>query len=398
MEVALRDKAESTAPDGARGLGNRDIVELTELRQALHRRPELSGEECETARTIATALAPTAPDEVLTGLGGHGVAAVFTGAAPGPTVLIRAELDGLPIEEIGALPYRSETPGKGHLCGHDGHATILIGLARLLGRQRPARGRAVLLFQPAEETGEGAKAMLAEGIMDRFQVERVFGIHTSPMHDLGLFITRPGPLMASVGDFDIVVKGRGGHGAYPQRAADPVAAALVIGNALQTIVSRNIDANDEVVLSITNIHAGSAFNVIPAEARLGGTIRSFSVEARDLVRRRMREICEGVAAGMGCTVEISATIDLDPTVNHEAETALAVEVAREVSGCEIAAHPQMGGEDFGAMLGARPGAFLFLGQGKGPMVHETDFDFNDAAAPIGASFFARLVERALPLP
>ncbi|MDA3889263.1 MAG: M20 family metallopeptidase [Allgaiera sp.] len=371
--------------------------DLAGWRQHIHQNPEIGLECVATAAFVAARLREIGVDEIHEGIGRTGIVALIKGRAEGPVLGLRADMDALPMPETTGKPYASQVEGAMHACGHDGHTTMLLGAAKYLAGTRNFAGTVALIFQPAEETGEGAKAMLAEGIMDRFQVERVFGIHTSPMHDLGLFITRPGPLMASVGDFDIVVKGRGGHGAYPQRAADPVAAALVIGNALQTIVSRNIDANDEVVLSITNIHAGSAFNVIPAEARLGGTIRSFSVEARDLVRRRMREICEGVAAGMGCTVEISATIDLDPTVNHEAETALAVEVAREVSGCEIAAHPQMGGEDFGAMLGARPGAFLFLGQGKGPMVHETDFDFNDAAAPIGASFFARLVERALPL-
>ncbi len=371
--------------------------DLAGWRQHIHQNPEIGLECVATAAFVAARLREIGVDEIHEGIGRTGIVALIKGRAEGPVLGLRADMDALPMPETTGKPYASRVEGAMHACGHDGHTTMLLGAAKYLAGTRNFAGTVALIFQPAEETGEGAKAMLAEGIMDRFQVDRVFGIHTSPMHDLGLFITRPGPLMASVGDFDIVVKGRGGHGAYPQRAADPVAAALVIGNALQTIVSRNIDANDEVVLSITNIHAGSAFNVIPAEACLGGTIRSFSVEARDLVRRRMREICEGVAAGMGCTVEISATIDLDPTINHEAETALAVEVAREVSGCEIAAHPQMGGEDFGAMLGARPGAYLFLGQGKGPMVHETDFDFNDAAAPIGASFFARLVERALPL-
>ncbi|GHD99322.1 amidohydrolase [Defluviimonas sp. 20V17] len=371
--------------------------QIATWRRHIHQNPEIGLHCVKTAAFVAERLREIGADEIHESIGRTGIVALIKGRGDGPVLGLRADMDALPMPETTGKEYASRVEGAMHACGHDGHTAMLLGAAKYLAGTRNFAGTVALIFQPAEETGEGAKAMLAEGIMDRFDIERVFGIHTSPMHDLGQFTTRTGPLMAAVGDFDILIKGRGGHGAYPQRAADPVAAALVMGNALQTIVSRNVDASDEVVLSITNIHAGSAFNVIPAEARLGGTIRSFSTEARDLVRRRMREICEGVAAAMGCTVEIRSTIDIDPTVNHEAETALAIEVAKAVSGCEIAPHPHMGGEDFGAMLGERPGAFLFLGQGKGPMVHETDFDFNDAAAPIGASFFAKLVERALPL-
>lgn len=371
--------------------------EIAGWRQHIHQNPEIGLNCHKTAGFVAERLREIGVDEIHEGIGKTGIVALIKGRGDGPVLGLRADMDALPMPETTGKAYASQTEGAMHACGHDGHTAMLLGAAKYLAETRNFAGTVALIFQPAEETGEGAKAMLAEGIMDRFNVDKVFGIHTSPMHDLGMFTTKPGPLMASVGDFDILIKGRGGHGAYPHRSADPVAAALVMGNAIQTILSRNIDANDQVVVSITNIHAGSAFNVIPAEARMSGTIRCFSVEARDLVRRRMREICEGVAAGMGCRVEIGATIDLDPTVNHEAETQLAVEVAAEVSGCQIEQHPHMGGEDFGAMLGARPGAFLFLGQGKGPMVHETNFDFNDAAAPYGATFFARLVERALPL-
>lgn len=372
-------------------------AEMAIWRRHIHQNPEIGLDCAKTAAFVVERLRDFGVDEIHEGIGRTGVVAVIKGRAEGPVLGLRADMDALPMTETTGADHASATPGAMHACGHDGHTTMLLGAAKYLAETRNFAGTVVLIFQPAEETGEGAKAMLAEGIMDRFGVERVFGIHTSPMHDLGLFTTREGPFMAAVGDFDIHIKGRGGHGAYPQRSADPVAAALVMGNALQTIVSRNADANDEVVVSITQLNAGSAFNVIPAEARLGGTIRCFSVDARDMVRRRMREICEGVAAAMGVSVEINSKIDLDPTVNHGAETALAAEVAAEVSGVEMVAHPHMGGEDFGAMLGARPGAFLFLGQGIGPMVHETNFDFNDEAAPIGASFFARLVEKALPV-
>ncbi|WP_127903343.1 M20 aminoacylase family protein [Solirhodobacter olei] len=375
-------------------------AEMTAWRRHIHQNPEI-GLDCEkTAAFVAERLRAFGVDELHEGLGRTGLVALIRGREEGPVIGLRADMDALPMTETTGADYASATPGRMHACGHDGHTTMLLGAAKYLAATRNFAGTVALIFQPAEETGEGAHAMVDEGVMDRFDITQVYGIHTSPMHDLGVFSTRPGPFMAAVGDFDILIKGRGGHGAYPQRSRDPVAAALVMGNALQTILSRNADANDEVVISITQIHAGSAFNVIPAEARLGGTIRCFSLEARDMVRRRMKEICEGVAAGMGVEVEISSTIDLDPTINHEAETEFAAAVAREVAGeagLVIEPHPHMGGEDFGAMLAARPGAYLFLGQGKGPMVHETNFDFNDAAAPIGASFFARLVERALPV-
>ncbi|WP_102224409.1 amidohydrolase [Acidimangrovimonas sediminis] len=372
-------------------------AQMAGWRQHIHQNPEIGLDCVKTAAFVAERLREIGVDEIHEGIGRTGIVALIKGRAAGPTLGLRADMDALPMPETTGAPYASQVPGAMHACGHDGHTTMLMGAAKYLAETRNFAGTVALIFQPAEETGEGAKAMLAEGIMDRFGVERVFAIHTSAGEDLGVFTTRPGPFMASVGDFNIHITGRGGHAAYPHKSSDPVAAMLVMANALQTIVSRNADATDEVVLSITQVNAGSAFNVIPAEARIGGTIRCFSVEARDMVRRRMKEICEGVAAAMGVSVTISSKIDLDPTVNHEAETALAAEVAAEISGVEILGHPHMGGEDFGAMLGTRPGAFLFLGQGKGPLVHETDFDFNDKAAPIGASFLARLVERALPM-
>ncbi|MFC2966557.1 M20 aminoacylase family protein [Acidimangrovimonas pyrenivorans] len=374
--------------------------EMAGWRQHIHQNPEIGLDCHQTAAFVAERLRAFGVDEIHEGIGKTGIVALIRGRGEGSVIGLRADMDALPMPETTGKDYASQVEGRMHACGHDGHTTMLLGAAKYLAETRNFAGTVALIFQPAEETGEGAHAMVNEGIMDRFDVSQVYALHTSPMHDLGTFCTRPGPYMAAVGDFDIRIKGRGGHGAYPQRSQDPVAAALVMGNALQTIVARNADANDEVVLSITEIHAGSAFNVIPAEARLGGTIRCFSTEARDMVRRRIREICEGVAAGMGVTVEVRSSIDLDPTINHGLETALASEVAQEVSGeggLLIEEHPHMGGEDFGAMLAARPGCFLFLGQGKGPMVHETNFDFNDAVAPVGASFFARLIEKALPL-
>ncbi len=373
---------------------------MRDWRRHLHRHPEI-GLDCQrTAAFVAARLAEFGVDDIHEGIGRSGVVALIRGRAEGPVVGLRADMDALPMTETTGAEHASAVAGRMHACGHDGHTTMLLGAARYLAGTRNFAGTVALIFQPAEETGEGAKAMLADGMIERFGISKVFALHTSPMHDLGVFATRPGPYMAAVGDFDITIRGRGGHGAYPHRARDPVAAALVIGNAIQTIVSRNADANDQVVVSITTIAAGSAFNVIPAEARLAGTIRCFSPATRDMVRARMRAICDGVAAAMEVTVEIASTIDLDPTINHEVETAFAAEVAREIAGNQgvvIEPHPHMGGEDFGAMLAACPGAFLFIGQGRGPMVHETDFDFNDEAAAHGASFLARVAERALPV-
>lgn len=374
--------------------------EMAGWRRHIHRNPEIGLDCRQTAAFVAERLRDFGVDELHEGIGVSGLVALIRGRGEGPVIGLRADMDALPMQEATGADYASGVAGRMHACGHDGHTAMLLGAAKYLAETRNFAGTVALIFQPAEETGEGAKAMLAEGMMERFGIAQVFGIHTSPMDDLGVFATRPGPLMAAVGEFDIRITGRGGHGAYPQTARDPVAALLVMGNALQTILARNAAAADQAVLSICQIEAGSAFNVIPAEARMRGTIRCFSVEVRDMLRRRIREICEGVAAAMGVAVEITGAIDLDPTVNHAAETDFALAVAREVAGeagVVIEAHPHMGGEDFGAMLAARPGAFLFLGQGRGPMVHETGFDFNDAAAPFGASFFARLVERALPI-
>jgi hippurate hydrolase len=242
--------------------------------------------------------------------------------------------------------------------------------------------------------------MVKEGIMDRFAIEEVYGLHTDPDAEAGAFRTCAGPLLASVAEFTVDIAGVGGHAAYPEMTRDPVAAALQIGQALTTIVARNAAAADRVVVSLTQIHSGSAFNIVPATAQLNGTVRTFRSEVQQMVERRMREICAGTGAAMGVTAELTFSVDVPATVNHADQAAFAALVAREVAGADRvddAAEPEMGGEDFSFMLEARPGAFLFLGQGKGPFCHHPAFDFNDAVAPVGASFFARLVERRLPL-
>lgn len=375
-------------------------AEMKGWRRHLHAHPEL-GLDCHgTAAFVAARLRAFGVDEVHEGIGRTGIVALIRGRATGRTIGLRADMDALPMTEATGAAHASTVPGRMHGCGHDGHTTMLLGAAKYLAATRNFAGTVALIFQPGEETGEGGPAMLADGIMERFPIAEVYALHTSARQDLGTFVTRPGPFMAAVSDFDIRIRGQGGHGARPHQARDPVAAALAIGNALNTIVARNADANDQLVLSVTQVHAGSAHNVIPAEAYLGGTVRSYRPEVQAMALRRLREISAGIASAMGVTAEISTGIGLAPTVNDPEATQVALSVADEIVGADRVCgdHPPvMGSEDFGAMLAVRPGAMLFLGQGQGPGVHEPDFDFNDAAAPFGASYFARLVERRLPL-
>lgn len=374
--------------------------EMKAWRRHLHAHPELGLDCHETAAFAVARLKEFGVVEIHEGVGKTGVVALIRGRGPGRTIGLRADMDALPMTEGTGADHASTVPGRMHGCGHDGHTTMLLGAAKYLVGTRNFAGTVALIFQPGEETGLGGPAMLADGMMERFGIEEIYALHTSPRHEVGTFATRPGPLMAAVTDFDIRIRGRGGHGAYPQNSRDPVAAALTIGNAIQTISSRNSDAIEPLVVSITQIHAGTTHNVIPAEAYLGGTIRSYSTAVQEMVRRRMKEICDGIGAAMGVEAEIGGLIDLAPTLNDPTKTDFAVSVAEEIAGRDrvIPDHPPlMGAEDFGAMLAVRPGAMVFLGQGVGPMVHEPDFDFNDEAAPVGASYLARLVERALPL-
>ncbi|RAZ83482.1 M20 aminoacylase family protein [Cereibacter johrii] len=374
--------------------------EMTAWRRHLHRHPELRFDCQNTAAFIAERLRAFGVDEIHEGIATSGLVAIIEGQGEGPTIGLRADMDALPIEELTGADHASTVSGRMHACGHDGHVTMLLGAARYLAETRRFAGRVALLFQPAEEDGGGGEVMVREGVMDRFGISQVYGIHNAPNVPLGRFVTAPGPLMAAVDTATVRVIGKGGHGATPHETVDPVVAIVGMVSALQTIISRNLYTLDDLVLSVTQIHTGSASNIIPEDGWFCATIRTFTPEVRDLVRRRFHEIVEGHAAAYGVRVEIDYELGYPPTVNDPAKAGFAAEVAAEIAGeagVEANANREMGSEDFAYMLEARPGAYLFLGTGPGAGLHHPAYDFNDAASPLGASFFARLVERAQPL-
>jgi hippurate hydrolase len=364
-------------------------------RRHLHMNPELGLECHKTAAFVVDRLREFGVDEIHQGIATSGVVALIKGQGDGPVTGLRADMDALPIEETTGAAYTSTIPGKMHACGHDGHTTMLLGAARYLAETRNFKGSVALIFQPAEEGGGGGRIMVEEGIMDRFDIEEVYALHTEPFAEVGEFRTNSGPIMAAVDQFYITVRGVGGHGAYPSTCKDPMPCALAIGQALQTIVSRNANPLLPLVVSLTMISGGSATNVIPETVKLAGTVRSFDPDLREMVQRRISEIAEGQAASYGVKVEVTHEPDYPATVNHAAQAVFAATVATEIVGAAKTVTdlpPEMGAEDFSYMLETRPGAFLFLGQGIGPSCHHPAFDFNDDVAPIGASFFARLIE------
>ena len=369
-------------------------------RRYLHQHPELQFDCHKTAAFVVERLKEFGVDEIHDGIATSGLVAIINGQGEGPTIGLRADMDALPMEETTGLEHASKVKGAMHACGHDGHTTMLLGAARYLAETRKFNGRVALIFQPAEEGGGGAGVMVDEGIMDTFGIGEVFGIHNVPGLDVGHFYSKPGPIMAAVDTFHINIQGRGGHGAYPQETADPIVAAVGIVNAIQTIISRNHDTRDEAVCSVTMINSGSADNVIPDTAYVGGTIRTFVPAVQDLIHSRIREIAAGQAASYNVDAKVEIEVGYPATVNNAEKVDFAAEVAREVSG-EAAVDPntgmEMGAEDFSYMLNARPGAYFFLGQGEGAGLHNPNYDFNDEVSPVGASFFARLVEKSQPL-
>lgn len=373
---------------------------MAEWRQHLHTIPELSFDCPKTSAFIRERLEEIGVDAIHDGIAQTGIVAIIEGQGEGPTIGLRADFDALPITEETGVPYASTHPGKMHACGHDGHTAMLLGAAQYLTETRNFAGRVALIFQPAEEDGGGGEVMVQEGIMDQFDIGQVYAIHNAPGFEFGKFHTTKGPIMAAADVFTIHVKGRGGHGARPFDCIDPVVAACGIVTALQTIVSRNHNTSGSLVISTTQIHTGTTDNVIPETAYINGTIRTFDKEVQAMVVRRMEEIVAGQAAAYGCEATLEIDYGYPPTVNDAQKSDFAATVAAEVAGdagVETAMTPVMGAEDFAYMLEARPGAYLMLGQGEGASVHHPKYNFNDEIAPIGASFFARLVETAQPL-
>ena len=373
--------------------------EVTAWRRHLHENPELLFDVHQTASFVAEKLKEFGCDEVATGLGRTGVVGIIKGnGGDGTTVGLRADMDALPITEATDKPYASKTPGKMHACGHDGHTAMLLGAAKYLAETRNFSGSVAVIFQPAEEGGGGGNEMVKDGMMERFGITQVFGMHNMPGVPLGHFAIRPGPLMAATAEFTITIDGRGGHAAMPHTTIDPIVVGSQLVSALQSIASRSNDPVDALVVSVTKFHAGDAYNVIPNRAELAGTVRTLKGEVNELAEKRMREVCEGVAAAFGARIDVKYDSNYPVTFNHADETAFASGVAKQIAGEANVVEdtpPVMGGEDFSYMLQARPGAFIFIGNGDTAGLHNPGYDFNDEVIPHGISYWVQLTETAL---
>jgi hippurate hydrolase len=372
------------------------VPDAQQWRRHLHANPELLYDLPRTAAFVAERLREFGCDEVRTAIGRTGVVAVISGRkGRGKRAIgLRADMDALPIEETTNLPYRSTVPGN---CGHDGHTAMLLGAARYLARTRDFSGTAIVIFQPAEEGG-GGKAMIDDGPMENFAIDEAYAMHNDPKWPIGRFAIRKGPLMAAADFFTLRLEGKGGHAAFPHLCVDSIVAGAQIVTALQTIVSRNVDPLDSCVVSVARFTAGSNDNVLPQTAELEGTARSLLPATRDLTERRVREIVAGIAAASGISANIDYRRSYPPTINPPAQTDFAASVARQIVGPErvmTEAPPVMGAEDFSFMLEARPGAFIWLGNGDSARLHHPAYDFNDAALPYGMAYFAEIVETAL---
>ena len=384
-------------------------AEIQAIRRDLHAHPELCYEEHRTADIVAERLGAWGIP-VVRGLGVTGVVGIIKNGASQRAIGLRADMDALPMQELNGFAHASTHAGKMHACGHDGHTAMLLGAAHYLAQHRNFDGTVYLIFQPAEEGGGGAKRMIDDGLFERFPMDAVYGMHNWPGIPEGHFGVVSGPMMASSNEFRVTVRGKGAHAAQPHRGIDPVMVAVQIAQAWQTIVSREKNPLESAVLSITQIHAGSATNVIPDEAELVGTVRTFSTGVLDLIQRRMQEIASGVAAAFNASVDFNFKRNYPPLINHPEQTAFAVEAMRAVVGdarVDTNVEPTMGAEDFAFMLQEKPGCYVFIGNGEGShragghglgpcQLHNTSYDFNDNLLPIGASFWVRLVEMSLP--
>jgi len=374
--------------------------DMAKWRRHLHQNPELGRDCYKTAEYIQERLKEFGITEIHAGYASTGIVAIIEGQTSGRTIGLRADMDALPITENTGMPYSSKNEGVMHACGHDGHTTMLLGAARYLSETRNFSGRVALIFQPDEEATGGAEVMVKEGILEQFKIEEVYALHNIPGHDVGVMYTRPGPIMAGADSFNLEIRGKGGHAAYPHEVKDPIVAALSIAQAFQTIVSRNNIPSDDLVISITQVHSGTTDNVIPETAFLNGTVRTFDLSVQEMVINRMEKIISGFSISFEVDAKFNYEKGYPPTINHEEKTNFAIEVAKEVCGSDkvlTSVGKEMGAEDFSYMLQKRPGAYLFMGIGEGAGLHNPNYDFNDAAAPVGASFFARLIEKALPL-
>ncbi|HEY9568981.1 MAG TPA: M20 aminoacylase family protein [Thalassobaculum sp.] len=377
-------------------------ADMTAWRRELHQHPELSYEERWTSDFVAKQL-ESFGIEVTRGIAVTGLVGKLVGRSDnGKAIALRADMDALPINEANEVEHKSLNPGRMHACGHDGHTTMLLGAAKYLAETRNFDGTVYFVFQPAEEGGAGGDRMVKEGLFERFPVDTVWGMHNIPGMDVGTFAVKAGPMMAGTSEFDITVHGRGGHAAMAYQTVDPILVASEVVGALQSIASRNTHPLDSVVVSVTQIHAGDAYNVIPPSVALRGTVRTYRDEVTDLAEARMRQIVDGITAAHGGRGEVDFRRGYPATVNHEAETEVAARVAAALVGDEKVNRnptPSMGGEDFAYMLNARPGSYIWIGNGPaeaGAMLHNPGYDFNDEALPLGASYWSKLVEMELP--
>jgi amidohydrolase len=376
-------------------------AEVAAWRRDIHAHPEIMFDVHRTAAAVAEKLKAFGCDDIVTGIGKTGVVGVIRGTGDGPRKVIglRADMDALPMDEQTNLPYRSQNPGKMHACGHDGHTAMLLGAAKYLAETRNFSGTAVVIFQPAEEGGGGGREMVKEGLMERFGIDEIYGMHNMPGIPLGQFAIRPGPLLAAADRIVIEIEGLGSHAAKPHLGVDPVVVGAQIVNQAQTVVSRSVDPVKSGLISICQFHAGSADNVIPQTAILRGTARSLLPEVRDTLEKRLREIVEGTAKAYGARATLTYSRHYPVTKNHERQTEFAAAIAADVvgrEGVDAETPPLMGGEDFSFMLEARPGAFIFIGNGDSAGLHHPAYDFDDKIIPAGISFWARLVETAMP--